>query len=237
MLEGQQQQLVTGLQELYQMAVAGSWTGAPLELTATGHPLTHDILDRLGLLRHEGEHDGFEEDFDVMQQRLVASGAAMHSHSDDDDAGSEHYSPPSADSLGSPVPQPQSLQLQQSSSRRRQQQAQLSFSSSSEPDSPPTPTTPIELVQTTSNNMQMADDLAPNFSTIRMPRQTWPQQQPSFATDDMDFLYKSSLGFAQPGLGMDGLFDDSVMLGGLDMQSALAAPMPDMMFDDYFMQS
>ncbi|KAI9680830.1 MAG: hypothetical protein M1817_004270 [Caeruleum heppii] len=51
MLEQQQVQLVVGLRELYQRTKNGAaWNGPPLADTENGHPLTHDILEGLGIL-------------------------------------------------------------------------------------------------------------------------------------------------------------------------------------------
>merc|ERR1712029_1246389 len=51
MLEQQQSQLVAGLRELYSKLRDGQpWPGAPLREAHGGHPLTHDILERLELL-------------------------------------------------------------------------------------------------------------------------------------------------------------------------------------------
>jgi len=80
MLEQQQNQLVAGLRELYSRLQRGeSWPGQPLQETASGHPLTHDILERLDLLHSSSEsvthYEGFEEDCSRMQQRLLEGGA------------------------------------------------------------------------------------------------------------------------------------------------------------------
>lgn len=86
MLEQQQAQLVAGLRELYRRLNAGEdWPGSALADAANGQPLTHDILERLDLLHMQTENhgvtDGFEEDTDAMQRRLIESGAALvHSH-------------------------------------------------------------------------------------------------------------------------------------------------------------
>lgn len=80
MLENQQSQLVTGLQELYKRTQNGQgWTGSPLKETSHGGPLTHDILERLGALKQEGHvsSEAFEEDLNLMQQRLIANGAGF----------------------------------------------------------------------------------------------------------------------------------------------------------------
>ncbi|KAF2086254.1 hypothetical protein K490DRAFT_66802 [Saccharata proteae CBS 121410] len=76
MLEQQQTQLVSGLRELYRILQSGEgWPGSPLQDQQGGHPLTHDILERLGLLHPTGDaavhFEGFEEDTTRMQQRLM----------------------------------------------------------------------------------------------------------------------------------------------------------------------
>ena len=78
MLERQQSQLVAGLQELYRRNVEGEgWPGSPLKLEAGGsHPLTHDVLDRLGLLKNEDdqtESQPFAEDLEAAQMQLFAA--------------------------------------------------------------------------------------------------------------------------------------------------------------------
>ena len=104
MLEQQQGQLVSGLQEMYRRLLAGqSWSGPALS-EANGHPLTHDILAALNLL--EQKHDGsgdmevFEEDCDNLQKKLLADGAgymrrrgSFSSESEHSQHGS-HRSPP-----------------------------------------------------------------------------------------------------------------------------------------------
>jgi hypothetical protein len=82
MLEQQQTQLVAGLRELYSRLQKGeSWPGQPLRESSGGHPLTHDILERLDLLHSSGEnsgnYEGFEEDCNRMQQKLLERGAAF----------------------------------------------------------------------------------------------------------------------------------------------------------------
>ncbi|KAL6718993.1 Fluconazole resistance protein 1 [Lecanora helva] len=54
MLERQQAQLIAGLQELYRRTQTGEgWTAPTLEPSHYGQPLTHKILEGLGLLRAE----------------------------------------------------------------------------------------------------------------------------------------------------------------------------------------
>lgn len=73
LLETQQDQLVRGLQKLYQRIQEGTgWDGEPAKETCDGLPLTHDILQRLGILNPEQltTAQGFEDDLDTMKQRL-----------------------------------------------------------------------------------------------------------------------------------------------------------------------
>ena len=79
MLEQQQGQLVTALQEMYhRLSAAHAWSGPTLS-EATGHPLTHDILASLNLLESKqdgsGELEAFEEDCQKLQTKLLANGA------------------------------------------------------------------------------------------------------------------------------------------------------------------
>lgn len=79
MLEQQQGQLVSGLQEMYRQLLAGQrWSGPALSETS-GHPLTHDILAALNLLeaKHDGsgEMEAFEDDCLQLQSRLFQAGA------------------------------------------------------------------------------------------------------------------------------------------------------------------
>ena len=74
MLEQQQDKLVNALQELYDRNLNRKpWPGPPLQKTAKGIPLTHDILDRLGLLKldDQGNYERFEEDTDVLRQKMI----------------------------------------------------------------------------------------------------------------------------------------------------------------------
>ncbi|CAF9924699.1 hypothetical protein IMSHALPRED_006269 [Imshaugia aleurites] len=74
MLEQQQDKLVNALQELYDRNLNGrAWPGPPLQKTVKGIPLTHDILDRLGLLKldDQGNYETFEEDTNVLRQKMI----------------------------------------------------------------------------------------------------------------------------------------------------------------------
>ena len=157
MLEQQQGQLVAGLQEMYRrLQTAQGWNGPDLP-EATGHPLTHDILAALDLLesKHDdsGEFETFEEDFDTLQSKLVASGASFtqrrgsfssdseHSHHGHTRSAShdtpklsnspvyeESFNDFDLDNIDSPIPQHRVLQQQKQSmkvpSQLQQQQQQ-----------------------------------------------------------------------------------------------------------------
>ncbi|RMD41559.1 hypothetical protein DV735_g3567, partial [Chaetothyriales sp. CBS 134920] len=100
MLETQQAQLVAGLQELYRRTQNGQgWTGPALKETSAGVPLTHDILERLGALKQEGQSNSetFEEDLHALQARLIAQGATMMERSNSHDASSDSSSSPPYD--------------------------------------------------------------------------------------------------------------------------------------------
>ncbi|KAL8858430.1 MAG: hypothetical protein Q9178_005111 [Gyalolechia marmorata] len=77
MLEQQQTQLVNGLQKAYERLLRrDGWIGPALELTATGQPLIHRILERLDALRLDTPLllDRFEEDTERLQQKLIDGG-------------------------------------------------------------------------------------------------------------------------------------------------------------------
>ena len=92
MLEQQQTWLVHGLQEMYRRACEGEgWPGEPLRCEPNGHPLTHDLLTRLGALDHtKGER--FEENPEIMQQELWKRNAMQRQ--DSSDASSESAQSP-----------------------------------------------------------------------------------------------------------------------------------------------
>lgn len=75
MLEQQQDKLVNALQDLYDRNLKRTaWPGLPLEKTAKGIPLTHDILERLGHLNldeHGSKYEPFEEDTDVLRRKMA----------------------------------------------------------------------------------------------------------------------------------------------------------------------
>lgn len=95
MLEQQQAQLVAGLRELYTRLQSGQgWPGQPLREAQNGHPLTHDILERLDLLHGSSEngsnYEGFEEDCSRMQHKLLERGAPLSRRRGSVSSDSEH---------------------------------------------------------------------------------------------------------------------------------------------------
>lgn len=80
MLENQQAQLVSGLQELYRRLQAGeTWDGPTLKETSRGAPLTHEILEHLGALKQDNVQSSgaFEENLEALQSKLLANGAGF----------------------------------------------------------------------------------------------------------------------------------------------------------------
>ena len=75
MLESHHSLVVKALQKLYKYCVNNEgFPGEPLAETADGHPLTHAILDRLGLIRQAEENaDEPEEDADNPQYAALLS--------------------------------------------------------------------------------------------------------------------------------------------------------------------
>ncbi|OJD14670.1 hypothetical protein ACJ73_09056 [Blastomyces percursus] len=96
MLEQQQAQLVAGLQSLYKMILDGKeWPGDPLKESGNGHPLTHDILERLGALKQEGNSgdEPFEDDLQLAQKKLIANGAGIMQRQDSTSGSESEHSP------------------------------------------------------------------------------------------------------------------------------------------------
>jgi hypothetical protein len=109
MLEQQQAQLVAGLRELYsRLQHNQGWPGQPLREGPGGHPLTHDILERLELLHSPSENgnndEGFEEDCSRMQHKLLERGAPLSRRRGSVSSDSEHGHTPSPSSYtGTPT--------------------------------------------------------------------------------------------------------------------------------------
>ena len=68
MLESHHSLVVKALQKLYKNCVNNEgFPGEPLAESANGHPVTHEILDRLGLIRQAEETDDPDEDSEDLQ--------------------------------------------------------------------------------------------------------------------------------------------------------------------------
>lgn len=68
MLESHHSLVVKALQKLYKNCVNNEgFPGEPLAESANGHPLTHEILDRLGLIRQAEETDEPDEESEDLQ--------------------------------------------------------------------------------------------------------------------------------------------------------------------------
>lgn len=96
--------MVAGLQEMYKrMVAAGAWEGPLLKESLHGAPLTHDILEKLGVLRKdpEGNMEYFEDDPEMIKVRLFAHGAQAMQRQGSEISGSGSDRDPSA--FNSPV--------------------------------------------------------------------------------------------------------------------------------------
>jgi hypothetical protein len=92
MLEQQQAWLVHGLQELYRRNLEGEgWPGEQLKLEPNGHPLTHDLLMRLGAL--DGTKERFEENPEALQQDLWHTNSGMQRQESSDGGSDSPQSP------------------------------------------------------------------------------------------------------------------------------------------------
>lgn len=197
MLEQQQAQLVAALRELYQRLQTGrSWPGPPLQEAQGGHPLTHDILERLDLLHSAGDgssnYEGFKEDCSRLQRRLLNNGAVYMCRRASISSNSEHGFASSTSSLETPASQ------------------LLRFSNSFVQDvAPPTPPTPP-----TQSPLQRQPHLAsavqafPQFmrpsiiqtdlNPANVMRSQWVTQAPSI-DDSLSFLaYDLPVSFDEP---------------------------------------
>ncbi|KXL41965.1 hypothetical protein M433DRAFT_72405 [Acidomyces richmondensis BFW] len=226
MLEQQQSQLVSALQEMYRrLRRANAWDGPQLS-EATGHPLTHDILAALNLLEPKNDGSGdvevFEEDCQKLQSRLLADGAGYAkrrgSFSSDSDHSQHSHSHPTR--LGTPL-----------SAKRSVFRESFNFASA-----PPSP---------------LSQSPAPQPQRI-LPSNSTAVQQPSPLTNDPQFyqaawsiqdmngsenLIKSKSTMQAPGLqqglsGMEGTFVDNKF----DAQSTFYDT-PNQTFDSLSMSS
>jgi len=181
MLENQQSQLVTDLQELYKRTQNGQgWIGSPLKETSHGAPLTHDILERLGALKQDGHATGeaFEEDLNLMQQRLIASGAGFMPRDLSSDSDSEAVESPMFDQMPQ-MPQKPTLFTDP-------------FSLNSFPPTPPNQSPYPQTARTVPSKMQSysqphRDQIGMNLNLHQ--RQSWGPSSGGFDDSmDLDFM-------------------------------------------------
>ncbi|KAI9847262.1 MAG: hypothetical protein M1837_002848 [Sclerophora amabilis] len=184
MLEQQQEQLVTGLQELYRRFQSGEGrAGSPLADAGSGHPLTHDILQYLGALRPDrgGSDGGFEEDLSLMQQRLFENGAAPMIRHASSDTESDHTQSSPYDSISGP-----------------NSVFKNSFDSTEAPQTPPTNDPFPPIAATTETPRKRPDPFVhplkmhSNMDLDQFQRQHWASSLADFApSPDLQFLQNS----------------------------------------------
>ena len=184
MLEQNHAQLVNGIQELYHRAINGqAWVGPPLNTLANGHPHIHDILDSLGALKRDSRSGSamFEEDLEILQQKLIASGAGFMQQHDSPDSDSDQTQGPMSGVEPAPVgpffPEPFAASSGLPTPPMHTPPARLSLQIPREaqfrPESSYSPPSHGEKVQTSMN-------------PAVLHRQSWPQ--PVLQEDPMDFL-------------------------------------------------
>lgn len=239
MLEQQQAQLVSGLQEMYRRLQAGHrWESDSLP-ESNGHPLTHDILAALNLL--DQKHDGaevFEEDVSKLQARLLAEGNGYtHPRRGSISSDSEHSQHGTARSVATSTPilsRPSvfrgSLQLDSTSGSPLVQ--------SPVPQQLMGPTTQTSSLATTYQHDPSL--YAPEWAQVLSEAVALQQQKPQFACtetqspsslDDLDMVSEQWTGGL--GLNADGMFNINAMPPYLDMQSLTALDSMDVDFSKF----
>jgi hypothetical protein len=186
MLEQQQAQLVTGLQELYKRTQSSQgWTGAPLKESSNGNPLTHDILERLGALKQDSHtsSEAFEEDLSLMQQRLIAIGAGYMQRTESSDGKSEAGHSLMFDNIPT-----------------RQQIFSDSFSFNQSPPTPPQGSPFPQSVQPApvkSHSYVQPTPMQAAMNPALLQRQSWSQPHSMGFDNDMDIIrrYDSPVSF------------------------------------------
>ncbi|KAI4146652.1 MAG: hypothetical protein L6R39_003378 [Caloplaca ligustica] len=158
MLEQQQSQLVHGLQEMYRRITNDEgWEGELLDIAPNGHPLTHDILERLDALAIDGHlsPDRFEEDTEILQKKLIEDDAVHIKRQSSSDSDSEEQE----------VPPKRHASL----SKRSLTDSFLSTANRF----PPTPTqTPPAFITTSPTTYGAADSLL-DSAQLHVPHQLW----------------------------------------------------------------
>jgi len=188
MLEQQQTQLVSGLRELYSRLQNGQgWPGAPLTESQGGHPLTHDILERLDLLHPSTDgninYDGFEEDCNRMQQRLLERGARYLQRRDSVSSDSDHGHASSPSSYNG-TPTTHSAPFSDA------------FARNNAPPTPPMNSPFPRQSQITSTMKSETPFGAPTYMRTGLDnnliRSSWPVDPPMMDDSTMDYKYLSN---------------------------------------------
>ncbi|KAJ5801846.1 uncharacterized protein N7503_004296 [Penicillium pulvis] len=167
MLEQQQAWLVHGLREFYRRITTGeAWPGDLLEPESNGHPLTHDLLARLGALNHS-MGDRFEEnpDYLLFQDSSKKQSEIILPSSLPSDAIFQHSMPPTPPtyytSPSTPMTEPESQNFQYGST------APYFFSSLAYQDRQQCPINGINLFD--DMNMMVTEDYTNMFLDGQIP--------------------------------------------------------------------
>jgi hypothetical protein len=185
MLEQQQSQLVAGIREMYKKLLSGeSWPGSPLQDGQEGHPLTHDILERLDVLHMTGDNpvksESFEDDLSLLQERLIEGGASyVHHHrqgsvSSDSEPGLAHTDSPH----GTPVSQSLSSFSDSYPPRRKR----------SSPHTPPHTHTNRMSHSSKRKHHQLPELQQQETESIQLWQEPWVMQSPEMANVDGNFF-------------------------------------------------
>lgn len=173
MLEQQQQQLVNGLQELYDIVVTNrGWKGSLLKDSTNGRPLTHDILERLGALKLESsvEVERFEEDLDVLRQKIALDEAGSPRNCSAD---MDFQSQTSFPECSSPKPVSNDL---------------FPIFTSFPPTPPILSLTEQASLSYVSSPNRPHPAMGVDPSTLHSPRQSWAPSQSATCDEGLDFL-------------------------------------------------
>ena len=184
MLEQQQDKLVNALQELYDRNLnRRPWPGPPLQKTAKGIPLTHDILDRLGLLKldDQGNYDTFEEDTDALRQKMMVK---EEEHA--------YPTPKTTKSEFSPV----SPNFDSFMSRPFEKAFSATHYQPTPPMQSPEEDSPMTFPETSLN---LAPSLGLDPASLQAPCQSWIQSSSRYVSD-IDYNYNAALAYNGMGL-------------------------------------
>ncbi|KAF2196651.1 hypothetical protein GQ43DRAFT_382776 [Delitschia confertaspora ATCC 74209] len=190
MLEQQQTQLIAATREMYRLLVNGQgWPGAPLPEAQGGHPLTHDILERLDLLQPTSEggsaYEPFEEDYTRIQQRLLEKGATYTHRRGSTSSGSDHdHSHSCGSSSSGETPAIKSMKFTDP------------FARNNEPPTPPPMSTPfpqhsqITNIKTENSGLPVSPTFMNDNTLDPSPLNygSWPEE-PMTMDVSMDFRY------------------------------------------------